>query len=91
MQRYEAASPPDDPAVAKIQNAVIGNRITIKQTAKGLGKSERAIYSALERNPQPYIVVLAERYYEPQDMARALVSERNTEKRGRGRPRKHAA
>ncbi|HVC62388.1 MAG TPA: hypothetical protein VND19_18750 [Acetobacteraceae bacterium] len=81
----------DDPETAAIRKAMIGDRVTLKATAKAMGVCERTLYYAVQRNPAPYIVVFGRRFYEPADLARAVVAERNAEKRGRGRPRKNAA
>jgi hypothetical protein len=83
-------TPIDNPKMAAIREAMIGSRVTIPETANAMGVTDRAIYYAVKRTPVPYIVVFGVRYYEPEDLARALVAPRNTETRGRGRPRKSA-
>jgi len=80
----------DDAKAAAIRTALIGTKVTIPDTAKALDVSERAIYYALERTPVPYVVIFGTRYYEPTDLARAVVAERSAKARGRGRPRKAA-
>jgi hypothetical protein len=78
--------PDDDPKLTAIRAAMIGNKVTIPDTAKAWGVTGRAVYYAVKRTPVPYVVVFGVRYYEPEDLARALVARRNTEPRGRGRP-----
>jgi hypothetical protein len=80
----------DDPKIAAIRAAIIGNRVTIPDFATAMRVTDRAVYYAVKRTPVPYIIVFGVRYYEPEDLARAVVAPKNTESRGRGRPRKSA-
>ena len=84
-----AVPPTDDRKSEAIRKAVIGNKVTIEEASKALDVCDRTIYYAVQRNSVPHVVIFGKRHYEPEDLARALVSERNT-KRGRGRPRKAA-
>lgn len=81
----------DDRKSEAIRKAIIGDKVTIKEAAVALDRCDRTIYLAVERNPVPHAIIFGARYYELDDLARALVFERNTARRGRGRPRKSAA
>lgn len=77
------------PDTDALRAELIGNRVTIEQTANALGVTERSIYNAIARHNIPYVKVFGVRYFKPEDLRAALVADHNTAPRGRGRPRKN--
>jgi hypothetical protein len=81
-------TPGDDPAyIAAIRAKLIGNRVTIKQLALALHKTERAIYQAITDHDIPYDKVLNERLLDPEVFMRKVSQPANTPPRSRGRPK----
>ncbi len=77
-----------NPAIEALRNSLIGDRVTIEQTAKTFNVTERAVYSAVARHNVPFVKVFGIRYFRPDDLREALVADHNSAPRGRGRPRK---
>jgi hypothetical protein len=73
-----------------LRSAIIGNRVTIEQAAEAFGVTPRAIYQKIDAHNIPYIKVFDIRYLDPNDLRTALIVDRNSAPRGRGRPRKVA-
>lgn len=78
-----------DPAVAALRAKLIGNRVNIKQIAEASDVTERAAYGAIAKHNIPFVKLFGIRWFEPDDVRKALVADHNTAPRGRGRPRKH--
>jgi hypothetical protein len=85
---FSGDTPGDDAAyIAAIRARLIGNKLTIKQLARALNKTERAIYQAIERYNIPYEKVLNERLLDPEVFMCAASQPANTPPRRRGRPK----
>jgi hypothetical protein len=77
----------DDPDIAAIRARLIGNKVTIKQLARALNKTERAIYQAIHDYDIPFERVLSERLLDPAMFMRKVSQLANTPPRRRGRPK----
>jgi hypothetical protein len=83
----------DDPRaqekITALRQATIGNRLNIPMLAATFRVHERTIYDATERHRIPYIRLFNQRWFDPEDVRRALITKRNTpHTERRGRPRK---
>jgi hypothetical protein len=84
--------PAADPVVIALRASLIGDRVTIEQTAAATNRTPRCIYQAVAKHNIPFVRILGVRYFSPADLRRALAPASDaTGKRGRGRPRKVAA
>jgi hypothetical protein len=92
MSEFHAATTPGEPRgrAALLRSAIIGNRVTIDEAAEAFGVTPRAIYQQIAKHNIPFVKVFDIRYLDPNDLRAALIAERNTAPRGRGRPRKAA-
>lgn len=89
MQDIQNGQEAEDTAAAALRATLIGDRVTIDQTATALGVTQRSVYYAVARHNVPFVKVFGVRYFKTEDLRRALVAGHNTAPRGRGRPSKH--
>lgn len=92
MFEVHSATAPDKTSgrAASLRSAIIGSRVTIDEAAEAFGVTPRAVYQQIAKHSIPFIKVFDIRYLDPNDLRAALIADRNTAPRGRGRPRKAA-